>query len=70
MAKKDRTFAAKLAHDQKKKEAKLCPVCGAGIQHAVLYEARYKNGKQWSPVRKVVDICDCNKDWVYNQVKK
>ncbi len=69
MARKERSFAAKLAHEQRKKEAKICPKCNTPVEYIVLYEARYKDEKNWAPVRKNVDLCNCNKEWVYNQNK-
>ena len=69
MARKERALLQSLAHEQRKKEAKICPKCKTAIQYIVLYEARYRDDKNWAPVKKNVDLCNCNREWVYNQSK-
>ena len=65
MAKKDKSFAAKVARASHKKDIENCPVCGGQITHSkVIFSTRSESGK-WKPKARVTAICKCNHDLVY-----
>ena len=63
--KKDRTFAAKLAHEARTLHKFDCPVCGKEKVPVVIYAARYNEEGHWRPQRRRVKICDCNREEIY-----
>ncbi|MBN1435314.1 hypothetical protein JW921_11175 [Candidatus Fermentibacterales bacterium] len=65
MPKKDRTFAAKLAHEARTVVREACPVCGKERVAAVFYAAIYNEDGFWRPQRRRVKICDCNRKEIY-----
>lgn len=65
MPKKERTFAAKLAHETRTVHKEMCPVCGKE-KTAVVYIASLKGAKDtWRPQRRRVKVCDCNRKEIY-----
>lgn len=65
MPKKERTFAAKLAHETRAANKEMCPVCGKE-KTAVVYIASLSGSKDtWRPQRRRVKICDCNRNEIY-----
>ena len=65
MPKKERTFAAKLAHEARKVMKDTCPVCGQERVAAVWYAALYSEDGHWRPQRRRVKVCDCNREEIY-----
>ena len=65
MPKKERTFAAKLAHESRTVHKEECPVCGKE-KVAIVYLASLKGQKDtWRPQRRRVKVCDCNRKEIY-----
>ena len=58
MARKRRSFLAKLAHDRERKEIETCSICGKRIKHIRLHRNISKNG--FAPKSQMVKVCDCN----------
>ncbi len=65
MPKKERTFAAKLAHEARTLHKDDCPVCGKERVPVILYAARYNDSGDWRPQRRRVRLCDCNRKEIY-----
>lgn len=65
MPKKERTFAAKLAHEARTIHRELCPVCGKEKQPVVLYASLTDERGNWRPQRRRVKLCDCNRSKIY-----
>ncbi|NOQ21557.1 MAG: hypothetical protein GQ565_02745 [Candidatus Aegiribacteria sp.] len=65
MPKKERTFAAKLAHEARALHKDDCPVCGKERVPVILYAARYNESEDWRPQRRRVKLCDCNRKEIY-----
>jgi DNA repair exonuclease SbcCD ATPase subunit len=63
--KKERTFAAKLAHEARKIHKKTCPVCGKETVPIVHIAALYSEDGVWKPQRRRVTVCDCNRKEIY-----
>lgn len=65
MPKKERTFAAKLAHEIRDVRRETCPVCGED-RTAVVYIASLSGSKNtWRPQRRRVKVCGCNRKEIY-----
>jgi hypothetical protein len=65
MPKKERTFAAKLAHETRIVHKEICPVCGTE-KTPVVYIASLAGSKNtWRPQRRRIKICDCNRKEIY-----
>jgi hypothetical protein len=65
MPKKERTFAAKLAHETRVSHKETCPVCGKERVPVVYIAARAGLKNTWRPQRRRVKICDCNRREIY-----
>jgi hypothetical protein len=65
MPKKERSFAAKLAHEVRKVVRETCPVCGKERTPVVLYASITDDKGNWRPQRRRVKLCDCNKKQLY-----
>jgi hypothetical protein len=65
MPKKERTFAAKLAHEARKSHKKTCTVCGKETVPIVHYAALYNEEGAWRPQLRRVTVCDCNREEIY-----
>ncbi len=65
MPKKERTFAAKLAHEARTLHKHECPVCGKEKVPVVFYAAVYGESGYWKPQRRRLKICDCNRKEIY-----
>lgn len=65
MPKKERTFAAKLAHEARKVTKETCPECGKERLPAVWYAALYNEDGYWRPQRRRIKVCDCNRKEIY-----
>ncbi len=65
MPKKDRSFAAKLAHESRTVIRDQCPVCGKERVAVVLYASVTDDRGNWRPQRRRTKICDCNRSQIY-----
>ncbi len=65
MPKKEKTFAAKLAHEARKLHKHECDVCGQEKVPVVFYKALYSDEGNWRPQRRRLKVCDCNRAEVY-----
>jgi hypothetical protein len=65
MPKKERTFAAKLAHEARKIHKKTCDVCGNEKISIVHFASVYSDKGVWRPQRRCVSVCDCNRKEIY-----
>lgn len=65
MPKKERTFAAKLAHETRSVRVETCPVCGKERVAVVHLASAYGETGSWRPQRRRVKVCDCNSKEVY-----
>jgi len=65
MPKKERSFAAKLAHESRKVLRETCAVCGKEKTAVVLYASITDEKGNWRPQRRRVKLCDCNKKQIY-----
>ncbi len=65
MPKKDRTFAAKLAHEARRLHKHDCPVCGKEQVPIVYYAAMYNRKGDWRPQKRHIKVCDCNREEIY-----
>ena len=63
--KKDRTFAAKLAHKTRTVHVEICKVCGKEKQSIVHLACSCGESGAWRPQRRRVKVCDCNRKEVY-----
>lgn len=62
MARKDRSFAAKVAHARERSEGKKCPVCGGTVKPFRMVLSRRKPATgAWGFTDKVVNLCKCNR---------
>jgi hypothetical protein len=69
MAKKDKSFAAKVARASHKKDTENCSVCGEPLTHSkVVFATRSESGS-WKPKTRITAICKCNRDLVYGGEK-
>ncbi len=65
MPKKERTFAAKLAHEARSIVKETCPVCGKERVPVVMIASITDDRGNWRPQRRRVKLCDCNKKQIY-----
>jgi hypothetical protein len=65
MPKKDRTFAAKLAHETRTVRLETCGVCGKERVAVVHMASVYGETGAWRPQKRRVKVCDCNRQEVY-----
>ena len=65
MPKKERTFAAKLAHETRISHKEMCLVCGMEKVPIVYIAARTGSKETWRPQRRKVKVCDCNRKEIY-----
>jgi hypothetical protein len=65
MPKKERSFAAKLAHEARQIVKETCPICGKEKNPVVMYASVMDDRGNWRPQRRRVKLCDCNKAQVY-----
>jgi hypothetical protein len=65
MPKKERTFAAKLAHETRTSHKEMCPVCGKEKVPVVYIAARTGLKNTWRPQRRRIKVCDCNRKEIY-----
>ncbi len=63
MARKDRSFAAKVAHAKERSEGTKCPVCGTQVKPCRVVISRRKTATgSWGFTEKVVQLCKCTRD--------
>lgn len=63
MARKDRSFAAKVAHARERTEGKKCSVCGAVVRPCRVVVSRRKTATgSWGFTEKVVELCKCTRE--------
>ena len=65
MPKKERTFAAKLAHEARSTQKEMCTVCGKEKTPIVYLAARSGSKDTWRPQRRRIKVCDCNRKEIY-----
>lgn len=65
MAKKDRTFAQKMGHQKVTAKKETCPQCKAEFSHIIYVAEAYTGNGHWSPRRRSVAVCNCNKKEIY-----
>ncbi len=65
MPKKERTFAAKLAHEVRTSQKEICQVCGKEKTPIVHLAARVGSKDTWRPQRRRIKVCDCNRKEIY-----
>lgn len=65
MPKKERTFAAKLAHETRSVHKEMCPVCGKEKTPIVFIASLKGSQDTWKPQRRRVKVCDCNRKEIY-----
>ncbi len=62
MARKDRSFAAKVAHARERSQGKTCPVCGVTVKPCKVVVSRRKKGAgSWGFTEKIVELCKCTR---------
>ncbi len=64
MPKKERTFAAKLAHEIRDVRRETCPVCGED-RTAIVYIASLSVQEHLETQRRRVKVCGCNRKEIY-----
>lgn len=64
MAKKVRSFTAKLAHNTNNLGKNICSVCDSEIKKIKLIRAKSSKAKSWSPSFEMKSICKCNESKV------
>jgi hypothetical protein len=65
LAKKDKSFAAKVARASHKKDVETCSVCGGQITHSQVIFATRSDTGHWKPKARITAICKCNHDSIY-----
>ena len=66
MAKKDRTFAAKVAKSASKElMGKHCPACGELFNIVQVVSSEKSEIDTWKFKEKIVSVCKCNQNEVY-----
>jgi len=65
MAKKDRSFASKVAKGTQEKTGKHCPQCGDLYSTLFVVSTEKSNIKSWKFKEKHVNVCKCNHSEVY-----
>jgi cytochrome c5 len=65
MPKKERTFAAKLAHEARVIYKEVCTVCGKEKIPVVYIAAQSGAKNTWRPQRRRIKVCDCNRNEIY-----
>jgi len=57
---KNKSFTAKLAHEQSNEGKVMCPTCNSEVKKIKLILARESKGSSWAPKYDLVNICKCN----------
>lgn len=65
MPKKEKSFAAKLAHEARIIHKHECDVCGKEQVPVVFYKALYSEAGNWRSQRRKLKVCNCNREEVY-----
>lgn len=66
MAKKVRSFTAKLAHETGRGGKSLCPVCNSELRKIKLIHSKASKANSWAPRYAMISLCKCNEKEVLN----
>jgi hypothetical protein len=62
VARKDRSFAAKVAHARERSEGKKCPVCGTVVKPCrVVVSQRKPATGSWGFAERIISLCKCTR---------
>lgn len=65
MAKKEKTFTAKMGHQKVTRAKEKCPVCKVELDPIVYIADTRSTDGHWIARRKNVTVCNCNKKDIY-----
>jgi hypothetical protein len=65
MAKKEKTFTAKMGHQKVTRAKEKCPVCKSELDPIVYIGDTRSSDGHWSPRTQNVMVCNCNRKAIY-----